>query len=126
MKKWKLEVTFIIGLLIGTFTGSLLVRAPFLGPKNPKEKSERRLKHFSSKLNLDTDQQAKVKEIFDRHRPQMDAAMEETRSKISAIREETKSEITKILTPEQQSRYIELDKKMEKRFNRRFPPPPKP
>ena len=55
-------------------------------------------------LDLTSAQQKKVDEIFDAHRPALDAVLEETFPRIRAINEEIEKAIAKVLTPEQLKR----------------------
>ncbi|MEZ4232853.1 MAG: periplasmic heavy metal sensor [Polyangiaceae bacterium] len=66
-------------------------------------------------LDLTQEQQTKVKAIFDRHRPEIEAAVRETFPKVQAINEQTEREVKEILTDTQKQRFDELKKRRKHR-----------
>lgn len=61
-------------------------------------------RHFYASLNLSPEQARAVREIHERHRPRLDAVLEETTPKIRAIHDEIEQEIRQLLTPVQLER----------------------
>jgi len=62
---------FLLGVVCGAATvliGARVARGPFLGPPMPRGGIER----LARELDLDPDQQARVREILDRHRDDLE------------------------------------------------------
>jgi len=100
------------------------------GGMNP----ERRLEMMQRQLNLTPDQTTAIKAIFEDERAKMEAARasdgslspEDRRAKMMAMREEEKTKIEAILTPEQKTKYEEMEARMRERMEHRDAPPPPP
>lgn len=71
------------------------------------------LEHFSSELNLTPEQKTKVAAIFESKHQEMMKIREEVTPRFKALRKSTHDEINKILTPEQQKKFEELDSKFK-------------
>jgi Spy/CpxP family protein refolding chaperone len=81
-----------------------------MGGMNPAE-------HLAKALNLTTDQQTKVKAIFQQNEQQMRAihddqslSPEDRRAKMEQLHESIKSQVNGVLTPEQQQKFAQLHK----------------
>jgi protein CpxP len=88
------------------------------GPGGP----ERRVEMLQKRLSLSDDQTAQVKEIFDGQRAKMEALNSNTsltpqdhRAQMKAIREDGDAKIHAILTPEQKTKYDEMEARMRER-----------
>jgi Spy/CpxP family protein refolding chaperone len=68
-------------------------------------------------LDLSDEQRARVRDIFERHRPKLDALLRESFPQVRAIHEQIDSGIRDVLTPEQRAEFDHMKE------NRRFPPP---
>jgi Spy/CpxP family protein refolding chaperone len=68
-------------------------------------------------LDLSEEQHARVRDIFERHRPKLDAVLRESFPLVRSIHEEIDREIRDVLTPEQRAQF---DRSKERRP---FPPP---
>lgn len=75
--------------------------------------------HFYARLNLTAEQERAVREIHERHRPRLDAVLEETTPRIRAIHEEIEQEIRPLLTRAQLERLERLKAHREGRGARR-------
>ena len=82
-------------------------------PHRWQHKRGDRLEHLTRALDLNADQQAKVKAIFEQAKPQIQAARQESRQKAQAIRENIQAQIRPILTPAQQQKYDAIKKARE-------------
>lgn len=78
-----------------------------------KKIKEKMLNHFSSELNLTNDQKSKVAAIFDSKHKEMMRIREELHPKFETLRKSTHDEINKILTSEQQKKFIKMEEKFE-------------
>jgi Spy/CpxP family protein refolding chaperone len=70
-----------------------------------------------SQLDLSDDQRTRIHEIFERHRPKLDAVLRESFPLVRAVHETIDSEIREVLTPEQR---VQFDQQKERQP---FPPP---
>jgi hypothetical protein len=61
-------------------------------------------------LGLTPDQERKVTEIFERHRPELEAAIREAYPRIQAVVERAQKETRAVLDPEQQRKLDELER----------------
>ena len=93
---------------------------------------ERRLDMLQKRLNLTTDQTAQLKTIFGDERGKMEGlrsntalSREDRRSQMMAIHEEGETKFLAVLTPEQKTKYDEMEAKMRERMqeHRRDGPP---
>lgn len=107
------------------------------GMMNP----ERRVEMLQKRLDLSADQTAQVKAIFEGERGKMEAlrsntalAPQDRRTQMMAIRQDSESKIEGILTPDQKSKYAEIQAQERQRMQERrgpggdgaAPPPPPP
>jgi Spy/CpxP family protein refolding chaperone len=73
-------------------------------------------------LDLSDEQRARIHEIFERHRPKLDAVLRESFPLVRSVHETIDSEIRQVLTPEQR---VEFDQLKERQpFPPRGLPPP--
>jgi hypothetical protein len=114
----------------GTITGAALtlwVRHEHHGPPGPPPFGALPI----DELGLSPEQRADA--IFERHRPELDAILQEGFPKVRKVNDQIESEIREILTPEQRTRLDELKaRRPPPRHHRRggpggpFPPGPPP
>jgi Spy/CpxP family protein refolding chaperone len=74
-------------------------------------------------LDLTADQAAQARQIADRHRPELEAAIKDTFPKLRAIDEQMEKELRAILTPEQQKKLDEVKAHRPPGFVPGVPPP---
>jgi len=87
-----------------------------------KQDSAKRVQHLTKKLNLNSDQQTKVKSILDDEQKQFqtvhqDSAMspQDRHAKMMDLRKSTDDQIRAVLTPDQQQKFDQMrEKRMEK------------
>jgi Spy/CpxP family protein refolding chaperone len=129
----------LTGILLGVAMDRLLFNPappPYVPPwtmgrwMSPRS-GERALARISSRLDLNNDQKAKVREIVRRYKPRLRQAFIEG-GDFAAIRREMHGEIAKVLTPEQLQKFDEMNRRGEQRRMRMHsempnaPPPPPP
>lgn len=68
-------------------------------------------------LDLSDDQRTRIHEIFERHRPKLDAVLRESFPLVRSVHETIDSEIRQVLTPAQRDHFDQLKER------RPFPPP---
>lgn len=71
-------------------------------------------------LHLSAEQRTQIEAIFKEKHPQMLALHEEMRPKFEALRGATHEEVRKVLNPEQQQKFEELNKQREERRKKRL------
>jgi Spy/CpxP family protein refolding chaperone len=105
------------------------------GPQDPAQRTQ----ELTKKLNLTSDQQAKVQEIFQTEHSQMESARQDSsgsqpdrRAKMMDIRKNTDSQVRALLDSNQQKKWDEMQAKREQHMRNRHsdagsdqqPPPP--
>lgn len=113
-------------LLVATFaagavTGAGILR--FLGPPpGPPHHGPGAPPMFAplplEELELSADQKTKIRAILERHRPELEAILQESFPKVRAVNDKVEKEVRDVLSEEQQKELDEL--------KRRRPPPPRP
>lgn len=111
---WKqILPALLVGCLAGFWAGALL------GHRRPPAKTDRMLDRFSRELRLAAGQRESVKTVLEGYRPEFDALHDETDARLLALRTAMNSELDKLLQPEQQARFKELQARWEARHQRR-------
>ncbi len=128
-----LAIFAVLCVLAGVFMGATVVantrgstdkmhrpgfaeKGQFAGGKWQKE--GRSSDEFFKSLNLNAEQQAKVKEIMEKTRGEMEKIGKDVRARINEIRQNRSKEIMGILNPEQQEKFKMLQERMEQRFRK--------
>ena len=75
------------------------------------------LEGLVSKLNLTSDQQAKVQPIIDQAKPQIAAIHQEAMQKMKAVMDSTTSQIRPVLTADQQKKLDDIQKAHQDMMN---------
>ena len=98
---------------------------PHHGGRHGKHNPEERIAHLKEKLNLTSEQETKIRDIFkaegDKMREEREANKgnrpnpDERRKKMEERRERVDAAIKGVLTPEQQTKWEEMKKKREER-----------
>ena len=109
----------------GTEQGGHMGRHGRGGQEGRMDPSQR-VKTLSERLNLTTDQQARVKDIFTAQQKQMQSLMqdqsmsrEDKRSKFDQMRGDTDSQVRAILNGDQQQKYDAMLKEREQHMGQR-------
>lgn len=128
--EWKQILTsLLIGLFIGAIFGAWGLRYSFYkkawhGGVHGEKKYARMLKHFSSKLDLNSEQKQRVATILEDKRQKMQTLRAEINPKFKELRDTTSAEIKNVLTPEQQKKFDLMQKRWEKRWKKHHPDNP--
>jgi Spy/CpxP family protein refolding chaperone len=134
------SLMLLTGILLGVAMDRLLFNPappPYVPPwamgrwMTPRG-GERALTRISSRLDLNDDQKAKMREIFRRYRPRLRQTFIEG-GDFAAVRRKMRGEIAKVLTPEQLQKFDEMNRRGEQRRMHmddetppNAPPPPPP
>lgn len=94
-----LAATFVVGGLLG----GALTRMSHRSRPNYVER-------LAADLSLSDAQKDSVQAILDRHQPAMDSLWSLIRPQFTSERQNIRTEITSLLTPEQQTKYVELQR----------------
>jgi|GEM_PF-2539968 len=97
------------GFLLGAVFSDFYHRPRLPWPPPPRDMGGP-VEMFSLELKLTESQREKVSAIFEKYRPEMEKAMEETRPKVEEMRMRIKSELITVLTPRQVVKLEELEK----------------
>jgi protein CpxP len=96
------------------------------GHGDMQEGINKRMEHLTKELNLTKEQQEKIKPILENEMKEMrtireDSSLtpEQKHEKTKAIRQTTKEAINKILTPEQQKKYAEMQENAREKMGER-------
>lgn len=92
--------TFVAGVVAGA--GVCRWMAPRAGPPPPPMHLPLR------ELGLTADQEAKARDIAERHRDELESILRSTYPKVRAVNEQIETELRQILTPEQQKKLDEI------------------
>lgn len=125
--EWKQILTsLLIGLFIGAILGAWGLRYGFHrkawhGGVHGEKKYARMLQHFSSKLDLNSEQRQQVAAILEDKRQKMQTLRAEIHPKFKELRDTTSVEIRNVLTPQQQKKFDLMQKRWEKRWKKHHP-----
>jgi Spy/CpxP family protein refolding chaperone len=108
-----LAATFGLGVVTGGGIGSWIAAERREGANDDLPRGPWPLRE----LDLSEEQRTRIHEIFERHRPKLDAVLRESFPLVRPIHEAIDSEIRDVLTPEQRIRFDQLKE------GRPFPPP---
>ena len=96
------------------------------GPGQMRERIKERMENLSKELNLTKEQQEKIRPIIEKEmkdirtvRQDTSLTPEQKMEKVKAIHQATQAELNKILTPEQQKKYAEMQENRQKMAERR-------
>jgi hypothetical protein len=104
-----LVAAFVFGGLVGGAATSLADRRSH---KTRAERPQRPtyVERLGTELGLSTAQMDSVRAVLQRHQPAMDSIWESIRPLMASERQAIRNHITALLTPEQQARYLELQR----------------
>ncbi len=119
------KVVFL-ALAIILFAGNVLAQTPQSternrdrGPVNREQRMKMRLERLNQQLNLNDEQKKKVEALFNDEEAQMSKLREQqsdnreqNRAAFEKMRTERNAKMKEILTPEQFSKYTEMNKNM--------------
>jgi len=110
-------VAFFAGLLIGVAGDDLyLIHSGRLFPRHAARfAADRMADRLDRELHLTPQQKTQVQAILERHRARIDAAMSNVRPMIRQELDASNKEIATILTPEQRTKFSELQMRIESR-----------
>ncbi len=112
-----LGLVFASGAVLGAF-GQRLYSASSVSARttrNPEEFRKRILATMERRLSLTPDQESKVNVILDETRARVHEVNQRTRPELEAIHQEQQSKINAILTPAQQTEYAKMRQEREER-----------
>jgi hypothetical protein len=101
---WKQIVpALLVGCLIGFWTGAFLAHRRHAPPS-----TEKMLSKFSKDLSLDAVQKDSLKAVLESYSGRFDALHEDAETRLSEIRGAMNGDIAKLLRPEQQKKFQEM------------------
>jgi len=105
-----------LGVFLGGTAGVLAMR--YFHPMMHRGHSDYYRNRLMNELRLNPDQQPAVEAALQRNREKLDKIFAEDRKEIEEVRRQTQEDIRKLLTPEQQRRFDQLQVKMKDHFDR--------
>lgn len=115
-------ISLLIGLVLGMGFCQWRVRQDFQPHWEKGDPRQHTMERFGRELNLSAEQQEKVAVIFESKHSEMKALQTEMRPKFEALRDATQTEIRKLLNPDQQKKFDEINARMEKHRKERGKP----
>jgi Spy/CpxP family protein refolding chaperone len=114
ISKWKivlyLAAIFAAGGVSGWVVAAKTTKERIFSPPAPKEISSHFCDRLFSRMNLTTEQSAKIKEISDRYAKEVDAVRDEQWRRIRTSANNRNAQINAILTPEQRVQFEEIER----------------
>jgi len=96
------------------------------GPSQMSERINKRMENLTKELNLTKEQQEKIRPIIENEMKEMRTVREDSsltpeqrREKTKTIQQTTRESINKILTPEQQKKYAEMQENARQKMTER-------
>lgn len=104
---FSLVAVFILGIATGYFSERYLVHKRFAQRDNREDRRSHRpptIEGLAEALNLDQDQQDRIREAFRMNEERLKAFGEEYHQRLKEIRSQLKAEMGSIMTPEQKQK----------------------
>jgi hypothetical protein len=105
----------LLGCLIGIWGGAWLHRAALHHMRTRVSDTQQLLDRVNAELKLDAGQQVVVKAVLESYRTQMKTLHEENIKHIEEIRASMRGDLAKLLNPEQQKRFQDLQARWDSR-----------
>ncbi len=118
--RWhQVVISLLIGFTLGMTFGQWHAHESFRSHWKHGSMRQHMLEKFSKELHLTADQKTKVAAIFEAKHPEMAALQEEMRPKFEALRQSTQAEVRKVLNPDQQKKFDEMNAERKERWKER-------
>ena len=118
-RNWKhIIAALLIGVLVGAAAGSLFQRWAFHRFWERGPDPQRILKRFTRALDLDAQQQEKVRAILEKQREKVMALHRDMSARFDVIRTSMRSEIEPLLTPAQKMKFEAMIARWDARHQR--------
>ena len=116
--RWQVRVAAGIIFVLGFLSGILALNVYRAWARNSMTPGDR-FEQMSQKLQLNEDQKAKVKQIFNDTREQLRSLRQESEPKVNDIRKQADDRLVQVLTPEQWKKFQLLrDENRQRRTHR--------
>ena len=114
---WKqIIVTFAIAFVLGAALGRFEFAHHMHGKwKDPAERQKWILKRLDDGLHLNGQQETQIAAILQESAVQMEAVHSKVRPELEALRKQTREKIEPLLTPEQKSKYEQMEAEWQER-----------
>jgi Spy/CpxP family protein refolding chaperone len=106
--KWQVRVAAILIFVLGFAAGALAVNVYRGWRHRAGLNPEDRFEQMASRLQLNADQKAQVRQIFGDAREQLQALRKQSEPRVKEIREQTDQRLQQVLTPEQWQRFEQM------------------
>ncbi|MFA6004260.1 MAG: periplasmic heavy metal sensor [Elusimicrobiota bacterium] len=113
---WKQVVAaLLVGCILGVAGGAVLSRVAFRRMHRSAPDPERMVKKLTFELGLDAQQQAGIRKIMESRRDSFKAMHKAANAKFQELRTAMDADIERLLKPEQQQKFRELQARWEAR-----------
>ncbi|HSE24155.1 MAG TPA: periplasmic heavy metal sensor [Pyrinomonadaceae bacterium] len=116
--RWQVRVAAGLIFVLGFLSGILALNVYRAWARNSMTPGDR-FEQMSQKLQLNEDQKAKVKQIFNDTREQLRSLRQESEPKVNDIRKQADDRLVQVLTPEQWKKFQLLRDENRQRRTRR-------
>jgi Spy/CpxP family protein refolding chaperone len=116
-----LAIVFVLGTALGGILGYAFAHRSYAAePTNLTAEARRtqRREQMAREVGLSADQQARVKDIFDRAQTEYKAVHDVMDPQIESVRQKTRDKIREQLTPEQKPKFEEFLRKLDEERKR--------
>jgi Spy/CpxP family protein refolding chaperone len=124
LKHWKIILLmgaiFVVGLVCGSALTAGAMGKVAVKILSMEGWSRRTTTDLKRNLKLTPEQEKQVREIADRHQPEVMALRNETFARFGAVHKQLNAEIMPLLTPEQAVKFKALNQRREAGFRRTF------
>jgi Spy/CpxP family protein refolding chaperone len=119
--RWQVRVAAAVIFLLGLAAGILAVNVYRGFARGANIRPEDRFQQLSKRLQLNADQDAKVKQIFGDTREQLRALRKESEPKFNDIRRQADERLQQVLTPDQWKQFQTMRDEWRQRRGRGGP-----
>jgi DNA anti-recombination protein RmuC len=113
--RWQVRIAAVIIFLLGFAAGALALNAYRGWARGRSATPEDRFEQLSKRLQLNSDQKAKVQQIFGDTREKLQALRKESEPRVNDIRQQTDQRLQQVLTADQWQRFQQMRNEMRGR-----------
>jgi len=116
---FSLIITFAAGIAGGIFIDKLFIKEKIERPRRgPAPSPSREIEILTQELNLTTEQQEKIREIFKNNEESFRSLRKDFFERLSTMRTQLRNEINSVLTEEQRKKFEAMIEKFESQMRK--------
>jgi Spy/CpxP family protein refolding chaperone len=113
--RWQVRIAALIIFMLGFAAGALALNAYRGWARGRGATPEDRFEQLSKRLELNSDQKAKVQQIFGDTREKLQALRKESEPRVNDIRQQTDQRLQQVLTADQWQKFQQMRNEMRGR-----------